>query len=103
MFPDNLKRSREAAGFTQASFAKRMGVSLRTMQNWEQGHREPGLSELAELARVLGTTADHLLADTPGAPRSRGRPGAPPATPPAEQLQAEAKSGGRKRKGGRTA
>lgn len=28
-------------GMTQAAFAAYFGVSLRTMQDWEQGHRSP--------------------------------------------------------------
>jgi putative transcriptional regulator len=29
------------AGKTQAAFAKALGVSLKTIQNWEQGRRKP--------------------------------------------------------------
>ena len=77
MFPENLKQSREKAGFTQASFAKTLGVPLRTIQNWEQGHREPRLDMLATLAKVLNVTADELLKQGPSksAPkRPRTRP-----------------------------
>ena len=28
-------------GFTQAAFAKLLGVSVRTLQQWEQGRRQP--------------------------------------------------------------
>ncbi len=78
MFPENLKQSRERAGFTQASFAKTVGVPLRTIQNWEQGHREPRLDMLATLAKVLNVTADELLKQTLAKsvgknPRSRPR------------------------------
>ncbi len=37
----NVKSIRERLGLTQASFAALMGVSSRTLQNWEQGRREP--------------------------------------------------------------
>jgi putative transcriptional regulator len=38
--PD-VKAIRERLGLSQASFAELMGVSVRTLQNWEQGRREP--------------------------------------------------------------
>ena len=37
----NVKSIRERLGLTQARFAALMGVSNRTLQNWEQGRREP--------------------------------------------------------------
>ena len=37
----NVKTIRERLGLTQAHFAALMGVSSRTLQNWEQGRREP--------------------------------------------------------------
>ena len=36
-----VKAIREKAGLSQARFALLMGVSVRTLQNWEQGHRAP--------------------------------------------------------------
>ena len=36
-----VKTIREKAGLSQARFALMMGVSVRTLQNWEQGHRAP--------------------------------------------------------------
>jgi putative transcriptional regulator len=38
--PD-VKVIRERLGLSQARFAALMGVSPRTLQNWEQGRREP--------------------------------------------------------------
>ena len=38
--PD-VKAIREKTGLSQAKFAVVMGVSVRTLQNWEQGHRVP--------------------------------------------------------------
>ncbi|GEP45687.1 helix-turn-helix domain-containing protein [Brevifollis gellanilyticus] len=32
---------REKLGLTQAQFAALIGTSVRTLQNWEQGHRRP--------------------------------------------------------------
>jgi putative transcriptional regulator len=33
--------ARQQTGLTQASFAKLLGVSVRTCQEWEQGRRQP--------------------------------------------------------------
>ena len=33
--------ARQKAGLSQAEFAKLLGVSLRTLQEWEQGRRQP--------------------------------------------------------------
>ena len=38
--PD-VKSIRERIGFSQSRFAALIGVSMRTIQNWEQGHRHP--------------------------------------------------------------
>lgn len=38
--PD-VKTIREKTGLSQARFALLMGVSVRTLQNWEQGRRKP--------------------------------------------------------------
>ena len=47
-------RARLKAGLTQAQFAALLGVSTRTLQQWEQGRREPSgaaktLIRLAEM------------------------------------------------------
>lgn len=38
--PD-VKAIRKQLELTQEEFAAMIGVSVRTIQNWEQGHREP--------------------------------------------------------------
>lgn len=53
--PDSpVVRARLKAGLTQAQFAALLGVSRRTLEQWEQGRREPSgaaktLIRLAEL------------------------------------------------------
>jgi putative transcriptional regulator len=37
----NPKEIRERLGLSQSRFASIIGVSVRTLQNWEQGRREP--------------------------------------------------------------
>jgi putative transcriptional regulator len=36
-----VTRARAASGLSQAQFARLMGVSVRTLQEWEQGRRTP--------------------------------------------------------------
>ena len=38
--PD-IARIREKTGLSQARFAQLLGVSVRTLQDWEQGRRAP--------------------------------------------------------------
>ena len=37
----NVQSIRKKIGFSQQKFAELIGVSKRTLQNWEQGAREP--------------------------------------------------------------
>lgn len=37
----SIVKVREKSGLSQARFAELLGVSVRTLQDWEQGRREP--------------------------------------------------------------
>jgi len=39
--PDDVKMIREHVGLSQAVFAGVLGISKRTLQDWEQGRRRP--------------------------------------------------------------
>lgn len=39
--PPDVKGIREGYNLTQVEFAQLMGISLKTLQNWEQGRRTP--------------------------------------------------------------
>lgn len=64
-FPDtNLKRIRIAYGCTQAELAERSGVSLRSIQMYEQRNKDinkAGAASVYSLAKVLGCTVEELL------------------------------------------
>ena len=60
----NLKRIRTAYGCTQAELAKRSGVSLRSIQMYEQRNKDinrASAETLLRLARVLGCTMEDLI------------------------------------------
>ena len=41
MTPPDIKRIRDTLHVSQREFALMIGVSVRTLQNWEQGRRKP--------------------------------------------------------------
>ena len=62
VFRDRLKEKRLAAGMTQAELAEKVGVSARTIQNYEMGTRKPrNLEVIQKIAEALLTTPDYLL------------------------------------------
>ena len=64
-FPEtNLKRIRTVYGCTQAELAQRSGVSLRSIQMYEQRNKDinkAGAETVHHLAKVLGCTVEDLL------------------------------------------
>ncbi len=60
----NLKRIRTAYGFTQAELSVRSGVSLRSIQMYEQRNKninKASVDTVYSLARVLGCTMEDLI------------------------------------------
>ena len=60
----NLKRIRTAYGLTQAELAKRSGVSLRSIQMYEQRNKDinkASVETVYSLAKVLGCTIEDLI------------------------------------------
>lgn len=54
---DEIRDARERAGFTQGKLGELVGVSLRTIGNWERGESVPR-SKAAVLRTVLGKYLD---------------------------------------------
>ena len=52
---------REKAGLSQSALAKRSGLPVRSIQNWEQGHRIPRGRAVLALAKALGVRPGQLL------------------------------------------
>jgi transcriptional regulator with XRE-family HTH domain len=76
-----LQAYRKKAGMTQAQLAERTGIPLRSIQNWEIGHRMPRPHALLSLARAVGITVEQLLTETPPAAAEPSAE-APPPEPP---------------------
>ncbi len=59
-FQDNLRRLRQAAGYTQEQLAEKVGVSAQSVSRWECGNTLPDVMLLPVLARLYGVTVDDL-------------------------------------------
>ena len=77
-FGDRLTLAREAQGMSQEDLARRLGIRLQTLRNWEDDRSEPRANRLQMLAGVLAVSMVWLLtgegdggpAVRTGAPRS---------------------------------
>jgi transcriptional regulator with XRE-family HTH domain len=60
-FAKTLQQVREHRGMSQSQLAEKSGLPLRSIQNWEQKHREPRAQALLALARALGVSVEMLI------------------------------------------
>ena len=61
-FKERLREARLQANMTQVDLAKAVGMTSRTIQNYELGTRKPrGYETVEKIATALSTTADALL------------------------------------------
>ena len=58
--PEDVRRIREKLHKSQSEFARMIGVSVSTLQNWEQGRRQPEGPARALL--VVASKAPHVVA-----------------------------------------
>lgn len=64
---------RKLAGLTQAQLGDRLHVTAQSVSNWERGLLLPDTATLPDLAEILDTTVDCLLAGGECPPRYRRR------------------------------
>ena len=57
----NLRRQMLRAGITQATLAKKLGVTRPCVHNWYWGVCEPNIGSLRKIRRVLGCTFEDLI------------------------------------------
>jgi len=55
----SVRAARAATGLSQAQFARLLGVSVRTLQEWEQGRKAPS-GAAATLLRIAGKRPEVL-------------------------------------------
>ena len=60
-FARNLRRTRLAAGLTQAAVAKRVRLARPYLVQLEQAKREPSIVTVVKLAKALGVPVSELL------------------------------------------
>ena len=58
-------RLRKEKKLTLQNIADRLGVAKSTVGHWLTGHNQASLSDIQEIALMLGTTEIRLLADDP--------------------------------------
>src|SRR3970040_473566 len=72
---NRIKTARKRAGITQGDLAKRVGVSLQTLNKYEKGHRTPDARLLGSIVKELGCDPGWLLSGedkTYASPESSG-------------------------------
>ncbi|MEL6478294.1 MAG: helix-turn-helix transcriptional regulator [Pseudomonadota bacterium] len=60
-FGDRLVFAREGQGLTQAQLARRLGLKVATVQNWENDRSEPRANKVQMLAGFLNVSIVWLL------------------------------------------
>lgn len=61
MIGKKLKELKEVKRMTQEDIAAALGVSVYTVQKWEQDKADPNTGTLIKLADLLDTTIDYML------------------------------------------
>lgn len=56
-----IEAERIKRGISKEQFADALGVSWRTIRNWQNGRTDLPLSKLVKIRSVLGCSADYLL------------------------------------------
>ena len=60
-FPEKLQKARQKKLLTQAELAEKVGVTARSIQNYEMGARYPKRHILAKICKALDIRAESLI------------------------------------------
>lgn len=58
---ERIARARSAAGMSELELADRLGVTVATLEGWENGDRAPRANHLTRLSGVLGVAFSWLI------------------------------------------
>ncbi len=72
-FGEKLRELRDAAGMTQTALSEAAGVPIGTVRDYEQGVRDPLLSNAQRLAKALGVSLDVFPPTVPRPKKGRGK------------------------------
>ena len=61
VFGKRIKQILGENGQTQKALAKAINMQPSTLCEWLNGHNEPSLQDVVNIAKALGTSADYLL------------------------------------------
>ena len=56
-----IASARVNAGYTQAQFAKKLGVFLSALQKWEDGKSDMRVSSLKKISEITGFSMDDFI------------------------------------------
>ena len=60
-FNERIKAFRREKGYSQEQIARKLHITQGAISQWEKGITTPSAQQIAQLADLLGTTADDLL------------------------------------------
>ena len=60
---DKLVKLRKTSGWSQEDLAEKLNVSRQAVSRWESGAAQPDASNVLNLSKLFGVTADYLLND----------------------------------------
>jgi len=60
-FGDRVVAAREAMGMSQTQLARRLGIQMKTLRNWEEDRSEPRANKLQMLAGMLNVSIIWLM------------------------------------------
>jgi len=63
MKKNNLKKIRNHLGWSQAKAAQEIGVTLRTIVNWEQGTTYPSVPEINKILKAYDISYNQAFVD----------------------------------------
>ena len=58
---EKIRQQRRLLNIKQEELSKLVGVSLKTIQRWENGERSPRLDEITKLAEALKVSSNYLM------------------------------------------